>query len=228
VNRLPWAVIALNCYPPLHVLAIGALATGPWTLGVGWPAVAAAVALLYLAPPLAARLLLAVGGPPAMTTAVGSRAFLFWWALSQLQIVFARLPVLEEALRLVPGLYSAWLRLWGARIGGRVYWAPEVCLTDRYLVAVGDQALVGMGTHLVSHLVLPAEGAAGTLLLAPVTIGAGAVVGGLSVLGPGSRVPAGQAAPARTVLPPFWSWAHGRRVPGAGGPATGRAMEATR
>ena len=59
---------------------------------------------------------------------------------------------------------------------------------------------------------LPAE-TGPTLLLARVTIGADAVVGGHSLLGPGSRVPNGQAAPARTVLPPFWSLVGGRRVP---------------
>jgi acetyltransferase-like isoleucine patch superfamily enzyme len=226
--RIPRAVIALNLYPPLHAAAVGVLAAGPWTLGLGWPALPAALALLYLGPPLAARVLLAAGGLPPARIPVGSRAFVRWWALLQLQVVFARLPFLEEALRLVPGLYSAWLRLWGARIGRYVYWAPEVRLTDRYLVEVGEQALVGMGTVLVSHLVIPGEGPAPTLLLARVTVGAGAQIGGLSLLGPGSRVPAGQATPARTVLPPFWSWVDGRRVPGAGGSGVERAMEATR
>jgi hypothetical protein len=225
--RLPWAVVALNCYPPLHALAVGVLATAPWTLGLGWPALPGALALLYVGPPLAARVVLRLGGPPPERAPVGSRPFVRWWALSQLQILFARLPWLEEALRLLPGLYSTWLRLWGARVGRHVFWAPGVTLTDRYLVDVGDRALVGMGTHLASHLVLPGDGGP-TLLLARVTIGADAVVGGHSLLGPGSRVPTGQAAPARTVLPPFWSLVGGRRRPDGDRGDTRPIMEATR
>ena len=57
----------------------------------------------------------------------------------QLQVLYSAFP----ALRLVPGLYSAWLRLWGSRVGRAVYWTPQVKITDRGLLKVGDGVVFG-------------------------------------------------------------------------------------
>ncbi len=217
-------MLLLGFYPPLHLGLVALLLSGPWSLGAPLVAPAAGLALLYLFPPLAARGLRAVWRLPAPTAAVGSRAFLGWWALCQLQMVFNRLRFLEEGLRLVPGLYSAWLRLWGARVGRYVYWSPGVVITDRLFVEVGDRVVVGFGTHIVPHLLLAADATPPEVLLAPIVIGRHALVGGLSVLGPGARIAPHETPPARTVLPPFWAWAGGRRVPGAWDGAAERAM----
>src|SRR5262249_28318299 len=59
-----------------------------------------------------------------------------WWGGHQFQVMYTAFPALEAALRLVPGAYSAWLRLWGSRIGRRVHWTPRVEITDRSLLEV--------------------------------------------------------------------------------------------
>jgi len=218
-------MVAIAFYTPLHAVAVAVLLTAPWTLGAGRWSPAAGLALLYLVPPLAARLLLRSQDRVGARAPVGSGAFLRWWALAQLQIVFSRLGALEELMRLLPGLYSAWLRLWGARVGRLVYWAPGVFITDRYLLEVGDRVVVGAGTRIVGHLITGPDGGH-ELLTAPVVIGSGAVVGGFSMLGPGARIGEDQTPPALTVLSPFWTWSGGRRRFAPGGAQAAAAVVA--
>src|SRR5256885_9190119 len=78
-----------------------------------------------------------------------------WWGSQQFQIVYAAIPQLEILLRLIPGAYSAWLRLWGSRIGRGVYWAPVLEVIDRSLLNIGDHAFFGHKVALCSHTVMP-------------------------------------------------------------------------
>src|SRR4030095_10140128 len=57
-----------------------------------------------------------------------------WWGAHQMQVMYTAFPALDAALRLVPGVYSAWLRLWGSRIGRDVHWTPLVEITDRSML----------------------------------------------------------------------------------------------
>jgi hypothetical protein len=219
-------MLLVGFYTPIHAGLVLACLIAPWALDAhgGWAF--AGAALLYLAPPLAARGLRAAWGwsGPEGCGARGpeapfaSPAFLQWWALGQLQLVFNRLPLLEELLRLVPGLYSGWLSLWGARVGRFVFWSPGVLVADRHLLVVGDRAVIGMGTRIASHMVVGGTGGP-SVLTAPVVIEERAVVGGFSTLGPGARIAAGEMPPATLVLPPFWSWERGRRRRFPGVPA---------
>src|SRR5262245_24363151 len=115
------AMVLLGYIPVLHLMAVALFIVVP-LFGLGprsllW----LAPVVFYVVPPLFARA--AFAWRPLEDGAYGleSRQFLQWWFCSQWQIVFNRLPALEEVLRLVPGLYSAWLRLWGARVGSLVY-----------------------------------------------------------------------------------------------------------
>jgi len=204
-------LLLLGFYTPVHAAVVVLCASAPWLFGLssGW--ILIALAGLYLFPPLMARTLLRLWGPMPQTATLGSRAFLRWWALAQLQLVFNRLPELEELLRLIPGLYSVWLRLWGARVGRFVLWSPGVVITDRQLVSVGDHAVLGMGAKIGPHIVVRASDGTLRLLAAPVVIGREAIVGGLTVFGPGARMAPGETSHRTLVLPPFWTWEGGRR-----------------
>jgi hypothetical protein len=204
-------MLLMGFWTPLHAMTVVTLLVAPWLAGAPRWAPLVGLAVLYLVPPLVTRAVLRMWGRGGPRATFGSGAFLRWWALSQLQLVFNRLPFLDELLRLVPGLYSTWLRLWGARIGRLVFWAPGVVITDRYLLDVGDGVLVGIGTRIVGHVFVGRPGTSPELLLAPVAIGARAMVGGFSMLGPGTRIAEGEAPPAMTVLTPFWTWTEGRR-----------------
>jgi hypothetical protein len=139
-------VMALSYLPLLHVAGVVCVAIWPWA-AMPWR-LTAALALLYLLPPLVARLI--VRGFPFRSAViqVGSADFFKWWALLNLQVLFCRLPALEEAMRIVPAAHSAWLRLWGSRIGRLVYWAPGTRILDRSFLDIGDdKALFGASVH---------------------------------------------------------------------------------
>jgi len=164
----------------------------------------AGILALYLLPPLLARLTVLVGGTPGRRESVPSKGSYVWWITTQLQVVFMRLPFLEEFLRMVPGLYSAWLRLWGARVGSLVFWSPAVLVADRPFVEIEDRAVLGYGCKVTAHLLQQGRGGeAFSLMFAIPKIGRGAVLGTMSGMGPGSTVEAGATLAATTALPPF-------------------------
>lgn len=199
-------MLLANVFPLLHlvaVLAVGCVAGG----ARGW---LGAAAVLYLFPPLAARLLTAACGKPAGRYAPGDGAFLVWWVTLQLQTLFLRLPFLEELLRLVPGLYSAWLRLWGSKVGGRVYWSAGTVVLDRGYLDVGDGVVFGAGVRLNGHVLAKEDGRM-TLIVDVVRVGAGAAVGGYSLLTAGTEVAAGETLRACLLSPPYSKWEGGRR-----------------
>ena len=111
-----------------------------------------------------------------------------WWGSQQFQIAYSVIPQLEGLLRLVPGGYSAWLRLWGSEIGRGVFWAPVMQVIDRSLLCVGDRVFFGYETALVCHTVTPKAGRQ-VLRVLRIHVGSGAFVAGRCGLGPGARVP---------------------------------------
>jgi hypothetical protein len=165
---------------------------------------------LYLLPPVIVRLVTWRRPLQPGLIDLASPEFLRWWFTAQCQIVFARLPWLDELLRLVPTLYSAWLRLWGSSVGAFVYWSPGLVILDRSLVNVGSRVVFGAGVRLNPHAIAPIGGRR-SLILGPVTIGDDALIGGYSTLLPGCVVaPREVTAPFRTVHP-FMQIEGGRR-----------------
>jgi hypothetical protein len=193
------AMVALGWIPALHVLLTAAplaaaIARGDWR----WAAVS--LGALFLAPPIVVRVLLAFWPLPTGRVDLASGAFLRWWATAQWQVVFARWPWLEEGVRLVPGLYSAWLRLWGARVGPLVYWSPGVVVLDRPLLRVGARVAFGAGVRVNPHVIAPVEDGRGALFVAPIAIGNDVLIGGYSTLLPGCEVHDGEVTqPFRSV-----------------------------
>ena len=209
-GRVRAGMIVAGFLPLLHAAGVVALAVLGTTRGDP-RLIALAPAVLYLVPPILVRLV-TLGRPlPHGRVDLASPAFLRWWITSQCQTLFARLPFLEEALRLVPALYSAWLRLWGARVGALVYWAPGVTLLDRSLVDVGDRVAFGAGARLASHAVAPIDGR-GALVLGRIVVGSDALIGGYATLLPGCEVAPGEVAPALRTVHAFTRIHGGRRV----------------
>lgn len=203
-------VMVLNYVPLFHATVTLWIGLWPWA-GRGWR-VAAALAVIYLLPALTARII--VKGFPIHSTvlSLGSADFFKWWALLNIQMIFCRLPILEEAMRIIPAVYSAWLRLWGSRIGRLVFWSPGTQILDRSFLDVGDDVLFGVGVQLIPHVMVRNDKGENEVLLAPVKVGDRAVVGGYSLLGPGSEIMADEATSARLLLHPFSKWRGGRRI----------------
>ncbi|PWU17310.1 MAG: hypothetical protein C5B50_11500 [Verrucomicrobia bacterium] len=203
-------MLALNFIPLLHAASTVIALLAPYaTSSVRIPV---ALFCLYLAPPLVARLLLAVWPLQECRIAVGTKPFFVWWMLFQLQVIFCRLPTLEEVLRLIPGLYSQWLRLWGARIGRLTYWSAGTLITDRSFLWIGDDVVFGAGVRLNAHVITKNKNGALELLLAPVKIGDRVMIGGYSLLTSGTEVLSDQATRAFLIAPPFSAWKEGERV----------------
>lgn len=202
--------LALNYLPLLQLAGGVALAFGACST----PAARfVCLALwIYLLPPAVARLTLAAFGRPAGRATLDSRAYRIWWFLTQWQMVFNRLPWLEELLRLVPGLYPLWIGLWGGRLSLFAYVSPGVLITDRYLVDVGRGAVLGMKCSLAGHIAVRDENGRFVVLIGTPKVEAEAVVGGEAGLGPGATLLAGQMLPVGRRVAPFAAWPRGGKA----------------
>lgn len=107
-----------------------------------------------------------------------------WWASHMFQFPFIACPWLESLLHFIPGLYSAWLRAWGSKIGKQVFWTPRVEIVDRGLIEVGNGAVFGHISAMCSHMVADIEGKP-ALVIKKIIIGEKVFVGADSQLGPG-------------------------------------------
>mgnify|MGYP000155062346 CR=1 FL=1 len=202
-------MLVLNTLPLLHLLSVLAVLFLPLSSPMRG---LIAITVLYLLPPLLARFILT--GLPIRSTRIntGSREFLIWWGLANLQALFVRFAFLEELLRLIPGVYSLWLRLWGAKLGKLIYWAPGTIILDRSFLNIGDAVVFGAGVRLNPHVIAADSSNEEQLLLADIVIGSNCVIGGYSLLTAGTEINSGEKTRAFLISPPFSFWKEGRRV----------------
>jgi hypothetical protein len=196
---------------PLALVAAGAAAV--WLTEGATARIAVALAWIYLLPPLAARAVTAAfGAAEGDNLTQDSRAYRVWWLLVQLQVIFNRFPFFEEVLRLAPGAYALWLNLWGSKVSLVVYWGPGALAADRQALRIGPGAVIGTRSVLSGHLALKNESGEFRVTLAPVEIGAGALIGAYAGIGPGCRIEAGEEVPAAAFLRPHTRWSEGSRI----------------
>lgn len=146
---------------------------------------------VYVMPPLLCRFHTFLLPLPDGFQDLAKKEYVPWWGCHQLQLPFIAVPALEAPLHFVPGLFSAWLRLWGSKIGKNVYWTPRVEILDRNLIDVGDGVLFGHLSAMCCHMVIEVEGRP-SLMIKRIRIGDKAFVSTLCQLGPGSIVAAGE------------------------------------
>lgn len=124
-----------------------------------------------------------------------------WWGSHQLQLMYIAFPALETLLRLIPGVFSVWLRLWGADVGKRVYWTSALEIADRGLLSIGDDVVFGHRVGLYGHIIKPRRNNL-MLYLKPITIGDGSFIGAGSYIGPGTTIAPGSFLEADSKLYP--------------------------
>jgi acetyltransferase-like isoleucine patch superfamily enzyme len=115
-------------------------------------------------------------------------------------------------MRLFPGVYSAWLRLWGSHIGSFTYWAAGLRILDRGFLEIGSGVAFGAGVRLNPHVVAENDEGKLELFLAPVRIGDRAIIGGYALLTAGTRIADDEVTRACLLSPPFSHWKGGRRI----------------
>lgn len=107
-----------------------------------------------------------------------------WYIAYQLQKLYNSHLWLERSIKLIPGLYSAWLRLWGSKIGKKVNWVAGAQVLDRTHLIVGDRCLFGHQCCISSHAIKK-QGDTYSIYVNNVTIGDDCVVSYLSTISPG-------------------------------------------
>lgn len=157
------------------------------------------LAAVYLLPVLCHRLFVVCYPLELGLSNMAEKRFSPWWASHQIQLLYTAVPVLEAVLRMIPGAYSAWLRLWGSHIGSAVYWTPRMEIHDRGLLRIGDNVVFGHKVELYGHTVTPKRQRL-LLYTGLVTVGDGAFVGAGSRLAPGVVVEPGAVVPILTDL----------------------------
>lgn len=206
---MPARTVALNYFSILFVaagLAVAIFTAAHWPgrilIFAGW---------LYLLPPLMARFIIAIRGLPTGIVRHDSPIQDTWWMLFQLQLIFNRLPALEELLRLIPGLYSAWLRLWGADVSLFIFWTPGVVVMDRCHLRIGKGAILGAGCIISGHVMKVQDDRSIILAVDEVHVGAGALIGAGASITPGCRVGDFETVTAGMILKPYTLIENGKR-----------------
>ncbi|HEX3716963.1 MAG TPA: hypothetical protein VH595_03270 [Verrucomicrobiae bacterium] len=207
-------MLIVNFIPLAHVIAVLLIVFFlPATTPIR---VVCALGALYLAPPLLTRATRIAAPISEGRIALGSKPFFAWWFMFQLQVVFCRFMALEEVLRLIPGVYSQWLRLWGSRVGRLTYWSPGTLITDRSFLSIGDDVIFGAGVRLNAHVLERSNQGTAELILATVTVGNRAMIGGYSLLTAGTRISDDESTRAFLISPPFSVWKDGKRIRSGG------------
>jgi len=163
--------------------------------------VVALLAAIYLWPLACFRLHHRVYGLKEGASHLAGDDYSPWWGSHQIQLVYIAFPSIEMALRMVPGLFSFWLRLWGSKIGSNVYWTPQIEVVDRGLVEIGDNVVVGHRVGFYSHLIKPTKKNV-LLYVKRIKIGDGAFIGGFTGFTPGVEIAPGAVVPMDTRLQP--------------------------
>src|SRR5262245_3035549 len=196
--------LALNYLPLAQLLTGAALVTTAATSQAAL--ILGLLAWIYLVPPLACRLALIVfGRPQGRALTQHDRAYKVWWFTYQWQVLFNRLPWLDEILRLVPGLYALWIFLWGGRASPLVYWAPGALVIDRPLLVVERGAVIGAGSGLPGHSGPLGPDGSFRIDIGTAHIGRGAIMGARSGLSAG-ELASGRMLPAGRMIKPFTRW----------------------
>lgn len=117
-----------------------------------------------------------------------------WWGSQQIQLIYNTFPFLERILHLVPGLFSLWLRLWGAKVGKNVYWVPTISILDRQLIEVGDGVIFGHRSTICAHSLKPKKDDL-LVFVEKIKIGNNALISGDVGLGSGVNIEEGVFVP---------------------------------
>lgn len=194
---------ALNRFYSYFPLLMTVAAFGALGLFAAWPSGWTAfllIAVLYLVAPITLRILQRWSPIAEGVSQIDERKFSPWLASHHIQAFYDALPFLEALLRVIPGFYSMWLRLWGSRVGYGVEWAVNVSILDRGMMEIGNRVVFSRQVELAAHVRRKTEGGASRVLVRHVRIGSYAFLGANVHVSAGAVVPANAQVPALAVV----------------------------
>jgi len=190
----------LFSYFPLILTAASFAALGVFS---AWPSGWSALLLvfvLYLLPPMILRIVYRWARLKHGVVAINSKSFCPWLASHHIQAFYDALPYLESLLRVIPGFYSAWLRMWGSRVGYGVEWPVRMDVLDRDQMEIGNRVVFAREVELSAHVRRKTDGEGLRVLVRPPRIGSYAFVGAGARVGPGAVIPHNVSVPPLTVV----------------------------
>ena len=190
----------LFSYFPFLMFVMALLALGVFA---AWPSlwsVALFILVIFFVPPMVQRVMFRWAPLKTGVACIDGRAFCPWLAAHHIQAFYDALPFLESLLRVFPGFYSLWLRMWGSRIGYGVEWPVRMDVLDRSLMDIGNRVVFSREVELAAHVRRKTEGAGSRVLVRPVRIGSYAFIGAGARIGPGAVVPANANVPPAAVV----------------------------
>jgi hypothetical protein len=190
----------LFSYFPLMMTAASFTALGVFAQ---WPSPWSAILLLFIIyglPPTVQRVMFRWAPLKVGVSAIDGRRFNPWLASHNIQAFYDALPYLESLLRVIPGFYSMWLRMWGSRVGYGVEWPVRMDVLDRQLMDIGNRVVFSREVELSAHVRQKMEGGGSRVLVRMVRIGSYAFVGAGARVGPGASVPHNANVPAMAVV----------------------------
>lgn len=199
-NPITFLSIILSCFPALVILM--AIASFIWIFfSPGIFSVLTFLFTIYIFPLLVYRVHNAVYPVKEGVSYLGGKGYSPWWGSHQIQVIYIAFPTLEVVLRLIPGAFSVWLRLWGAKVGKNVYWTPQFEIADRGLIEIGDRVVFGHGVGIYPHIIKPRKENL-MLYVKKVKIGSNVFLGAWNHIGPGVSIEEGTYLPVFTHIYP--------------------------
>jgi hypothetical protein len=166
-----------------------------------WPSLWSAILVVfvtYILPPTVQRVMLRWAPLKQGVNQIDGRVFSPWLATHHIQAFYDALPYLESLLRVFPGFYSMWLRMWGSRVGYGVEWPVRMDVLDRSLMDIGNRVVFSREVELAAHVRKKTDGGRSRVLVRTVRIGSYAFIGAASRLCPGASVPSNASVPEMT------------------------------
>ncbi len=206
------ALDRLFSYFPLLMTAASLAALG---IFAAWPSgwtVLLVLFVVYVVPPIFLRILFRWTPLKQGITCVGDK-FCPWLAAHHIQAFYDALPYLESLLRVIPGFYSLWLRMWGSRVGYGVEWPVRMDVFDRDLMDIGNRVVFSRDVELYAHVRQKMEGQGSRVLVRMVRIGGYAFIGAGARIGPGASVPHNANVPALAVVDVNEAYGEAKRHP---------------
>lgn len=190
----------LFSYFPLLMTVLSLASMG--TFG-RWPSLWSAALLIFVIfflPPIVQRVVFRWAALKQGVSEIDGRKFSPWLASHHIQAIYDALPFLESLLRVFPGFYSMWLRMWGSRVGYGVEWPVRMDVLDRGLMDIGNRVVFSREVELAAHVRKKTDGGRSRVLMRTVRIGSYAFIGACARIGAGASVPSNASVPGLTAV----------------------------